>query len=84
MNEQASSVTPEEKITLSSKKKWLWIGIVIAILNPIFSGLVLGIAFLTENQLKKEGKIVLAVAIIWGLVAMYLSRWLTQQGFLSI
>lgn len=80
MNEKAI----EQEITLSSKKKWFWLAIIIAVLNPIFSGLVLGIAFLTEPQLKKEGKIVLVIAIIWGLVAMYLSRWLVSQGFLNI
>lgn len=88
MNEQLSSAaTPlktEEKITLSSKKKWLWLGVAIAILNPIFSGLVLGIGLLTEPQLKKEGKIILIISIIWGLAAMYLSRWIAGQGFLNI
>ncbi|OGZ34212.1 MAG: hypothetical protein A3I88_01370 [Candidatus Portnoybacteria bacterium RIFCSPLOWO2_12_FULL_39_9] len=80
MNEEAI----EQKITLSSKKKWFWLGLAIAVLNPIFSGLVLGIAFLTEPQLKKEGKIILALAIIWGIAVMYLSRWLAGQGILNI
>lgn len=74
----------EQKITLSSKKKWFLIGLVVAILNPIFSGLVLGIGFWTEPRLKKEGKIITAVAVVWGLGAMFLSRWLAQQGLLGI
>lgn len=73
-----------QEISLSSKKKWFLIGLVIAILNPIFSGLILGIAFWTESQLKKEGKIITAIAVIWGLLAMLLSRWLAQQGLLSV
>lgn len=72
----------KEKITLSSRKKWLWLGIVIALLNPILSGLVLGVVFWTEPELKREAKIVLAVAIIWGLAAIYFSRWLIGQGYL--
>jgi formate/nitrite transporter FocA (FNT family) len=77
-----SSGQEKEKISLSSRKKWLWVGIIIAFLNPIFSGLILGIAFWTEPGLKKEGKIVLAVSVIWGLMAIYLSRWLVRQGYL--
>ena len=71
-----------EKISLTSRKKWLWIGITIAILNPVFSGLIIGLAFWTEPELKKEGKIVLAVAIIWGIIFSYLLRWLISRGYL--
>jgi len=72
----------KEKITLTSRKKWLWLGIIIALLNPILSGLVLGLAFWTEPELKREAKIILAVAIIWGLITVYLSGWLIEQGYL--
>ena len=72
----------KEKITLSSRRKWLWLGIFIALLNPVFAGLVLGIAFWTEPELKKEAKIVLAIAVSWGLVFIYLSQWLISQGYL--
>lgn len=71
-----------EKISLTSRKKWLWLGIAIAILNPVFSGLIIGLAFWTEPELKRESKIVLAVAIIWGLTFSYLLRWLINQGYL--
>lgn len=72
----------KQKINLSSRKKWFWLGVVIALINPIFSGLILGIAFLTEPEMKKEGKIILILAILWGLVSLYLSGWLAQQGYL--
>ena len=72
----------EEKISLTSRKKWLWLGVAIAILNPVFSGLIIGLAFWTEPELKKEGKIVLAVAIIWGIIFSYLLRWLISHGYL--
>jgi len=67
---------------LTSRKKWLWLGIIIALLNPIFSGLIIGLAFWTEPELKKEAKIVLAIAVIWGIIALYLTRWLVVQGYL--
>ena len=88
MNEQVSlspladSSGEKEKITLRSRKKWLWLGIIIALLNPIFSGLIIGLAFWTEPELKKDSKIVLAIAIIWGIIALYLTRWLVTQGYL--
>ncbi|NQV00689.1 MAG: hypothetical protein HQ537_01010 [Parcubacteria group bacterium] len=73
-----------EKLTLSSKKKWLWLGIVIALVNPILSGLIIGLAFWTEPELKKEAKTILVIAITWGLIVLYLSRWLVQQGYLPV
>jgi len=72
----------KKEIKLTSRKKWLWLGIIIALLNPIFSGLLIGLAFWTEPELKKEAKIVLVIAILWGAVALYLTRWLVGQGYL--
>ena len=72
----------KKEIKLVSRKKWLWLGIIIALLNPIFSGLIIGLAFWTEPELKKEAKIVLAIAVIWGIIALYLTRWLVTQGYL--
>ncbi|MBL7155130.1 MAG: hypothetical protein ISS88_01325 [Candidatus Portnoybacteria bacterium] len=72
----------EKEIKLTSRKKWFWLGIIIALLNPIFSGLIIGLAFWTEPELKKEAKIILAIAVIWGIIALYLVRWLVAQGYL--
>lgn len=49
-------------------KKWLLVGIVIALINPVFSGIVLGIAYLTDGKLKREGQIVLALSLIWAIL----------------
>jgi hypothetical protein len=67
---------------ISSKQKWLVIGIVIAILNPIFSGLVVAFGFITEPKLRKEGKIVLIVSFVWAIVLAYLMNWLQKGGYL--
>lgn len=72
----------EEKISLTSRKKWFWLGITIALLNPVFSGIILGIAFWTEPDLKKESRIILGISIVWGIIFVYLSRWLISQGYL--
>ncbi len=68
------------KVIISSKKKLFWVSIVIAFLNPVFSGLILGIAFLTEPEMKKEGKIILTISIIWGLLVAVIYRGLVGQG----
>ncbi len=87
MNEQTSlsplADSSKKEIKLTSRKKWLWLGIIIALLNPIFSGLLIGLAFWTEPELKKEAKIVLVIAVVWGVIALYLTRWLVGQGYLS-
>jgi hypothetical protein len=67
---------------ISSKQKWLVIGIIIAILNPIFSGLVVAFGFITEPKLRKEGKIILIVSFVWAIVLAYLMNWLQKGGYL--
>ncbi|MBI2454266.1 MAG: hypothetical protein HYV54_01705 [Parcubacteria group bacterium] len=55
-------------------KKWLWVGLVIAVVNPVFSGLILGSLYLTEPGLKKYGRIILSLAIVWGAASFWLVR----------
>ena len=71
-----------DKIDISSKKKWFIIGIVIAILNPIFSGLVISFAFLTEPKLRREGKIILIISLICAVILAYLIESLKKGGYL--
>jgi hypothetical protein len=74
---------PEEIIFISSRKKWLWLGISIALLNPVFAGLILGAVYLSEPELKKEGRIVAAIAILWGAVLLYFVRQSFPVNFLK-
>lgn len=55
-------------------KKWLLVGLLVAFLNPIIAGLVLGAAYLSEPGLKKEGRIVTVVALIWGALMLFIFR----------
>ncbi len=71
-----------EKIDISSKRKWFIVGIIIAILNPIFSGLIMSYAFLTEPKLRKEGKILLIISFIWAIILAYLIERLKNQGYI--
>lgn len=57
-------------VHLRSKKAWLWTGVAIALLNPIFSGLLFGIMLWRESEMRREGKIVTAIAALWGVTAL--------------
>lgn len=72
----------EEKLTIYSRKKWLWLGILVAAVNPVFAGLIMGAVYLSEPELHKEGRIIAAVAILWGAVLFYfVSKNLTINPF---
>jgi hypothetical protein len=64
-------------------KKWFWIGIVVAISNMV-AGLVYGIALLVgKDRHKKEGIIIIVVAIAWFIFArLVLGPWLVNVGLL--
>ncbi|PJE59976.1 MAG: hypothetical protein COU85_00705 [Candidatus Portnoybacteria bacterium CG10_big_fil_rev_8_21_14_0_10_44_7] len=69
---QAEAVQEATKKPLN--KKWLLVGILVALLNPIFAGLILGAAFLSEPGLKREGQIVTGLALLWGGALFYWLR----------
>ena len=60
------------KLVISSRRKWLWLGVLVAAVNPIFAGLIIGAVYLSEPELRKEGFIVSVIAIFWGAVLFYL------------
>ena len=60
-----------EQVTLKKDRLFFW-AVIIAILNPIFSGLILGLVMLSETGLKREGKIVTGFSILWGIIALLL------------
>jgi hypothetical protein len=66
------NLSNSEKLVISSKKKWVWLGVLVALINPIFSGLIVGAVYLSEPELRRPGKIVSAIAILWGAVLFYL------------
>lgn len=71
-----------DKVELSSKKKIFIAGIIIAILNPIFSGLVISFVFLTEPKLRKQGKIILIISFVWAIILAYLIELVKNRGYL--
>ena len=61
---------------LRSKKALFRIGLTIALLNPVLSGIILGVYFWREPELRREGKIITVVSLVWGaliLVAAFAS-----------
>jgi hypothetical protein len=63
--------------------KWFWVGIIVAVFNVV-AGLVYGIALLAgKNRHKKEGIIIIVIAIAWFIFATYLLHpWLVNAGIL--
>ncbi len=55
-------------------KKWLLVGLLVAIFNPVFAGLVLGAAYLSEASLKREGVLVTSISVIWGAFLFFYFR----------
>jgi len=55
-----------------NRSRFFLCAVVIAVLNPIFSGLILGLFMLSEPTLRKEGRIVMLFAVAWGLIVMLL------------
>lgn len=76
-----SIFSKNDQVNISSKKKLFIAGIIIAILNPIFSGLVISFVFLTEPNLRKEGKIILVISFVWAVILAYLIELLKKGGY---
>lgn len=72
--EEANPNISENKLTISSKKKWFWLGLLVALVNPIFAGLIMGAVYLSEPELKRSGLVISAVAVVWGALMFYLMR----------
>lgn len=60
-----------EQATIRKQRLFIAAGI-IAVLNPIFSGLILGMVMLKEPDLRKEGRSILVFSMLWGLIALLL------------
>ncbi len=61
--------------TLRIFGRWLWIGIVVGILNSI-AGLLVGITLMTQREYRWQGIIVALWAIGFYLAAPYISLWI--------
>ena len=64
----------EPSVHIKSKKMLYRIGMVIALLNPIASGVVLGVYLWTEPEMKREGKIITAIAAAWGILSLIILK----------
>ena len=74
-------MSPTTSLTLSSKRKWLWLGVLMGFFHPI-AGLVYGGALFFEQEARKEGIIVIVWTIAWAIASFFLFGYLAQEGFL--
>ena len=60
-----------EKTPINKNRLFFW-AVIISVLNPIFSGLILGLILLSEPDFKKEGRIVTMFSLVWGAIVLAL------------
>lgn len=69
-----------DKIVIS-KQKWIIIGLLITIFNPLPAGLIYGLALWREPGMKKEGKLITMLSLLWGGISMALvNRYLNYPN----
>ncbi|MDO8558272.1 MAG: hypothetical protein Q7S09_03745 [bacterium] len=70
-------------VHLQSKKTLFRVLLVVAILNPVASGILVGIYLWREPEMKHEGKIITAVALVWGVVVLILALANPAKGLFA-
>lgn len=60
-----------ERVSIAKNRLFFW-AVIIAILNPILSGLILGVVMASEPDFRKEGRVVILFSIAWGIIALLL------------
>lgn len=56
-----------------SKSRWFNGALAIAVLNPVFAGLIMGLLLWRTDGMQREGKIVTAFSVIWGGIILLLA-----------
>ncbi len=73
-----TETSPHDTLTLRSRQRWFWIAFAITIVSPL-AGIILGTAFSLEEDARREGKMILALAVPWLIISLYLlSKALTE------
>lgn len=60
-----------ERASIAKGKFFLW-AVVIATVNPILSGIILGAVLWSEPDFRREGKIIAFYSIVWGIIVLLL------------
>ncbi|NCO23438.1 hypothetical protein COW09_02105 [bacterium (Candidatus Moisslbacteria) CG12_big_fil_rev_8_21_14_0_65_36_11] len=70
---EVKTETREEKKISISKDKWLIIGLLIVILNPLPAGLIFSLGLQGSQETKKEGKWLTILSLFWGAISITLA-----------
>jgi hypothetical protein len=62
-------IQTSETVVLS-RQKWIIVGLIITILNPLFAGLIYGLALWREPSFKKEGRLIAILSLFWGAIQL--------------
>lgn len=72
-----------KEMTLKSRKKWLWVGLVIALFLPPVPGFIFGFSLLTEKPYRREAVIIIAWTIVWTIFMFWLAHYVIGAGLLA-
>ncbi len=64
---------------LISTKKLINLGYLLAIINPIFGGLIFGLVIKNEPGMEKDGRLIFILSLVWGLIL-----WIFTSKYLNI
>lgn len=66
--------TEDADKVLVSKQKWIIVGLLIIIFNPLPAGFIYGFALWREKMFKSEGNLMMIFSLLWGGISLALTK----------
>ncbi|MCD6471064.1 hypothetical protein J7K86_00855 [bacterium] len=70
----SEKLNKDSERVLISKQKLIIVGLIIVLFNPLFAGLIYGLALWREKSLSAEGKMIVLFSLLWGAIVLALAR----------
>ena len=71
-----------KEMVLKSKRKWFWIGMIIALFLPPIPGFIFGFAMFTEKPYRKEALIIIVWSAVWAVLTYLIAQYVVSHGLL--
>jgi len=72
--------TAGREMVLKSKRKWFWVGMVIALFLPPVPGFIFGFSLLTEKPYRTEALIIIGWTLVWWVCAYWVGYHILSVG----
>jgi len=69
----SEKLNKDSERVLISKQKLIIVGLIIVLFNPLFAGLIYGLALWREKSLSAEGKMIVLFSLLWGAIVLALA-----------